>query len=207
MDKRIRTYNRIAATVVFFIVPLLLYGLGNFPRRALYKELLSLMTITAFFGLLMQFYLSRANKGMLQGFKMSGIIKWHKTLGYIFLGILFFHPFFVILYHLFQPGLTFSEAFTEVIDNFNKTGLLLGLIAWILMIVIGLMAIFRKSIFKNYRTWRLWHGGVSLAFITLAAIHAIDIGRHMNLYMSLFIAVILVIATYKLFTVYLIKRN
>lgn len=207
MDKRILTYNRIAAAVVFFIVPLLLYGLGNFQRRALYKELLSLLTILAFFGSLMQFYLSRANKGLLQGFKMSGVIRWHKILGYTFLGVLFFHPFFVILYHLFQPGLTFPEAFTEVIDNFNKTGLLLGLIAWALMIIIGLMAFFRLKFFKNYKSWRLWHGGLTLAFITIAALHSIDLGRHMNLYMTVFIAVILVIATHKLFTVYLIKKN
>lgn len=207
MEKVIKKYIRFATILVFLIIPLLIYFMGNFPHRTYYKEALSVVTILAFFGLMLQFYLSRTYHNSLKIFKMSSIIQWHKILGYVFTGILFFHPFFIILYHLFEPGLSFSEAFTLVLQNISTKGLLLGLIAWILMILLGLIAFFREKLFRNYKSWRLWHGILSLLFMTLAAIHAMDLGRHFNIYMVMFVTVILIVAVFKLFTLYLVKKN
>lgn len=207
MEKVIKKYGRLSALVVFFIMPLLIYFMGDFPRRALYKDALSGMTLLTFFGFVLQFYLSRAHHNSLKVFKMSSIIHWHKILGYIFTGILFFHPVFIIIYHGFEPGLTFSEAFTLVLQNISTKGLLLGLIAWILMMLLGLMAFFRTRLFRNYKTWRLWHGIVSLLFITLAALHVMDLGRHLNLYMIVLIAVVLIVAVFNLFKVYFANNN
>jgi predicted ferric reductase len=205
MDNRIKTTNRIAAIAVFIALPVLFYTLGDFSRRTLLKEAISLLTILAFFMMLMQFYLSRANNKVLKGHKMGKVVKWHKVLGYVFVSVLLLHPFLIVLPRYFEAGISPIDAFTELISNFNQQGLLLGLTAWILMFIIGLTSMFRNKLPFSYKTWRLIHGYLSIAFILTASLHVMDMGRHINKSMAILITILSISGVLLLLKTYIFK--
>jgi len=94
------------------------------------------------------------------------------------------------------------EALTTLLTTFNSTGVILGIIAWLLILIIGLTSSFRNKLPMKYTSWRLLHGILSIIFIIVASWHAIDLGRHTNVPMSVFIiilsgsGVILLLKTY-----------
>ncbi|MBE0646402.1 MAG: ferric reductase-like transmembrane domain-containing protein [Bacteroidales bacterium] len=178
MESRIKTYNLIAAVAVFITLPVLFYTLGDFTRRTFLKETISLQTILAFFIMLMQFYLSRANSLISKGHEAGIVIKWHKVLGYVFVSVILIHPFLIVLPRYFEAGIGPYKAFTELVSNFNKQGLILGLSAWILIGIIGLTSLLRNKLPFTYKTWRVIHGCLTIAFILTASLHVIDMGRH-----------------------------
>jgi predicted ferric reductase len=205
MKNKIKTDNRIAAITVFIALPVLIYALGDFPRRTVLKETISLLTILSFFIMLMQFYLSRANKTILKTHNMGKVIKWHKALGYIFVSILLLHPFLIVLPRYFEAGINPNDAFVELLSHFNQQGLILGLIAWILMFIIGLTSLFRNQLPFSYKTWRTIHGYLSIVFIVTASLHVMNMGRHINSPMAWLIAILSISGVAMLLKIYIFK--
>lgn len=189
MESKIKTYNRIAALLVFIGLPILFWALGNAPQRSALKETISIITLISFSMMLAQFYLARSNRDILKGHKISKVVKWHKVIGYVFVGILLVHPFLIVLPRYFESGVDPIDAFTTLITTFDSLGVVLGMIAWVLMLLIGLTSMFRNQLPFSYKTWRVFHGILSVAFITLATWHALNLGRHTDNAMSIFMLV------------------
>ena len=51
-----KTYNRLAGILFFLALPLLFWALGDVPRRTFLKEIISILTIVAYFLMLGQFF-------------------------------------------------------------------------------------------------------------------------------------------------------
>ncbi|MDX2414320.1 MAG: ferric reductase-like transmembrane domain-containing protein [Bacteroidales bacterium] len=187
MEKKIQIYNTIAAIIIFVCFPLLLWAVGDFPRRTLLKEVVSLLSIIAFSLMLGQFFLVRSNRNILDGHKMAGFLKIHKFIGYFFIPVLFLHPLLIVFPRYFESGISPVDAFVIMISNYDKTGIFLGMLAYLLMLILGLTSLFRKRLNFKYSTWRLIHGCLSIAFIIVAVWHVLIQGRHMNLPMSVLI--------------------
>ncbi len=200
-----KTYNRLAGILFFLALPLLFWVLGDTPRRSLLKECISLLTILAYFLMLGQFFLSRSNKKVLKPHRMGKVVKLHKVIGYIFISILLLHPLLIVVPRFFEAGITPGEAFSTMITTWDSQGIILGMIAWALMLILGLSSIFRKCLGMKYTTWRVFHGLLSIAFITLATLHAMDLGRHTDLPMSLYMGAIAGIGILLLLRTYLFK--
>lgn len=200
-----KKYNTIIAILLFVGLPLLFWALGDVPRRTVLKESISILTLLAFSIMLAQVYLSRTNRKMLKGHKMSGVLKLHKVIGYIFVSILLLHPFLIVVPRYFEAGVDPIEAFFTLLNNYDTTGVLLGIIAWSLMLVLGLTSLFRRRIGMSYKTWRVYHGILSILFIGLASWHAIDLGRHTNAAMSTFIIILAGGGMILLLNTYLLK--
>jgi predicted ferric reductase len=96
----------------------------------------------------------------------------------------------MVVPRFFEAGITPIAAFTTIITTWDSQGLVLGMIAWMLMLILGLTSIFRKKMGMKYTTWRIFHGILSMAFILLATWHAMDLGRHTDLPMSLYMGAI-----------------
>lgn len=207
MERSVKTYNHFTAIIVFIALPVLIYSISDFPRRSVLKEAISLLVILAFYMMLLQFYLSRINCPMLKSHKMSGVIKWHKALGYIFVSILIFHPFLIVVPRYFEAGITPKEAFIELLSNYDQQGILLGMIAWLLMIVIGLTSLIREKLPFSYRTWRVIHGILSIVFILMASLHVFNLGRHINEYMVWLISILTILGVTMLLRTYIYKSN
>lgn len=207
MENKIKIYKQLAIIGVFLALPLLFYFLGDFPRRSVLKETISLLTILAFFSMLIVFYLSRTNRSFLKEFKMSKINKWHKVLAYIFVSILLVHPFLIVLPRYFEAGISPMEAFKTLITTYSTKGIILGMAAWCLMLILGITSLLRNKLPMSYKSWRLLHGILSSAFIVLASFHVIDMGRHMNIEMTWLIAILSGIGIALLLTTYIFKTS
>ena len=190
MEKRLQTYNVIGAILIFFGIPLLLYALGDYPRRSILKETISLLTLLAFSMMLGQFFLARSNNAILKVHKMSSILKIHKFIGYFFIAILLAHPFFVVIPRYFESGAEPKDAFITMITTFDRTGVILGIVAYGTMILTGITSLFREKLPVSHKTWRLFHGILSIGFIGIASWHAINLGRHTNKTYSFYILIL-----------------
>ena len=209
MSANIKFLYIILSTLVFIVLPLLFFFLGDFPKKTLLKDSISIITILAFFILISQFYLSKINEGIVKIFKTIKVIKIHKIIGYVVLPIFLIHPFLIVLPRFFEVGPSPFESFITLITSFDKLGVFLGIVSWILMLALGLTSLFRNSLNISYKSWKLIHGLLSFAFIILASWHAITLGKHMSNAMITLIIVLSSIASILIFKNYFvnIKRN
>jgi predicted ferric reductase len=182
--------NLIFVVLVLFGAPLLLWAAGDFPRRTILKETISLVTLLAFTMMIGQFFLSRGNRKMMKIPGMAKVIKTHKIFGYVFAPVLLLHPFFIVFPRYFESGVEPLDAFVTLLTAFNSTGVILGMVAWLLLLIIVLTSIFRYRLSIKYISWRLLHGILSMLFLIVASWHAIDMGRHSNVAMSVFIIIL-----------------
>ncbi|MEB8386953.1 ferric reductase-like transmembrane domain-containing protein [Rhodobacteraceae bacterium KMM 6894] len=184
----------VGALAIFVGLPLLLYALGDAPRRNVLKEGLSLLTFLAFTMMLGQFFLARSNTTLLQLFKPPQIQKVHKVIAYSAISVIFLHPALIVLPRYFEGGIRPWDAFVTMITDLGNLGIVLGLIAWAVMVVLGVTVYFRKKLIPHfklrYRGWRYFHGGLAVVFTVLALWHAIALGRHTDIAMSGFFIIL-----------------
>jgi len=159
-------------------LPLLLWALGGHPQRTLLKTSLSLATLAAFGLMLGLFQLSRINHRSLESFGARRLFRWHRVLGYSAAAVLLIHPFLLVVPRFFEAGVAPLEAFFTIITSFGSRGVLFGLVAWTLSLLLGLTALLRRRLPLGYRTWRLAHGVMAALAAFAAACHVIDLGRH-----------------------------
>ena len=190
MSEYIKKNYLIPATVVFIGLPLLLWAVGDFPRRTVLKESLSLLVILAFCQMLGLFFLARGNTSAVKSLKMKTVVTFHKIIGYLCVAVLLLHPIFIVIPRYFEAGVAPGEAFLTMLTTFESRGIVLGLIAWCLMLLLGITSLLRNRLPMKYTTWRIFHGLLSIVFIVLAGWHAIDLGRHTDLAMSIYIVML-----------------
>ncbi len=170
---------------MFIGLPLLFLALGEYPVRTVFKESLSLLVILALFMMYAQFFLSHANSSMTKLYHFHDILKWHKFIGYLFIIVFILHPFLIVVPRFFEPAILPQDAFWKLITTFETTGQIVGLIAYILMFVLGATSVFRDRLGMKYTTWKYLHGFLSMLFIIFATWHAVDMGRHSEKAMSI----------------------
>lgn len=199
---------KLSALLITFIgVPLILYFLGNFPRRTALMETISIVNILAFSLLLSQFFTSRLNKKLIKQIRMVNVLAIHKFIGYFFISIVLLHPFFIIIPKFFDDGVTPSDAFVKLITTFSSTGVILGLIAYSSMLILMITAFFRFKLHLKYRTWRNLHGYLTLLFVIAATWHVINIGRHSNVSFSIYYVLMVTSGVFYLLRTYLFKKS
>ena len=180
----------IAAIAVFLGLPLLLYTLGDAPSRSVLKEAISLLTLLAFTMMLGQFFLARSNETLLALFKPPQIQKVHKVIAYSAIAVIFLHPALIVLPRFLEGGIKPWDAFVTMVTDFGNLGIVLGLIAWVVMVVLGVTVYFRRKMIPHfklkYRGWRYFHGALAVTVTVLALWHSIALGRHTDTAMSVF---------------------
>lgn len=206
MENNIKLKYILISLFIFVIIPLFILSLQTLPPRTLLKESTSVLVIVGFFFLLGQFYLNRSNKVFIKIYKMVKIIKLHKIIGYTVIAIFFIHPFLIVLPRFFEAGVDPIYAFWLMITDFKSLGIIFGLIAWCVMIALLLTSFYKDKLNMTYSKWRLLHIVLSLVFISAALWHVIDLGRHMNEIMILFIFLLVCIAVYQLRKLYFSKN-
>ncbi len=175
----------------FFVgFPLMIYILGDFARRTVLKESLSILFILAFPLMLGLFFLTRSNRKAVKLFRMNRIVKYHKFIGYTAVAVFLVHPFLLVVPRFFEAGVAPLEAFVTLITTFDSLGVILGIIAWSLMLILGILSFFRDRLSMSYINWRYIHGILAMIFIAIASWHMIDLGRHTNLAMTVYIIIL-----------------
>lgn len=191
MERTARIFMITTALTVFIGLPLLLYALGDTPRRSVLKEAISLLTLMAFTMMLGQYFLARSNILLLSLFKPLQIQKFHKYIAYSAVTVILLHPVLIVLPRYFEGGVTPLDAFVTMITEVDNIGILLGIAAWLLLLILVLTAYFRRPLIKrftnHYRGWRHFHGALVVSFTVLALWHSIALGRHTDVVMSAFL--------------------
>ena len=194
MKPNAKIFTILAAASIFLGLPLLFYTTGDAPERSLLKEAISGLTVLSFGLMLGQYFLARSNQAVLAVFKAPAVQKVHKWIAYTAISIMAFHPFLIVFPRFFEGGVKPWDAFWTMITDFQNLGIVLGLIAWVLMVSLGVTAYFRMKLmhrFKSrYRGWRYFHGGLAVVFTVTAAWHSIVLGRHTDTAMSTFYIVL-----------------
>ena len=175
--------------LTFTGTPLLIWSLGDFSERSLLKTSLAVITILAFCQMIDQFFWTRTNRYAVKNLKMNKLIKYHKIIGYTFVITLLLHPVLLIVPRFFESGVAPVDAFITIITTFNQ-GVVLGIIAWCLMLTLGITSLAPKKLPMKYKTWRIFHSTLAMMFISIAAWHVIDLGRHSSHAMSIFISIL-----------------
>jgi len=189
MDAYFKSKFFIQSVFIFMGMPLLIWAMGSLPARSFLKELLSVVTILAFFQMMGQFYWSRANRYGAKDLKMSRMTSLHKIIGYTFVTVLLLHPVFLVIPRFLESGVAPVDALITILTTFNQ-GVVLGIIAWCLILIIGITSLTRKKLPMKYKTWRTFHGILAIVFISIAAWHVIDLGRHSSFAMSTLISIL-----------------
>jgi predicted ferric reductase len=181
----IRKMNTVVPAVAVFVgLPVLFWALGDFPRRTVLKESFSMGTLLAFSLMLGLFFLTRGSRNTVTHFTMRTTVTLHKVIGYIVVAVLLLHPFFIVIPRYFESGIAPKEAFITMVTTWESPGVVLGIIAWCLMLILGVTSLLRKRLPMKYTTWRIMHGILAILFVVLATWHAIDLGRHTDRAMS-----------------------
>ncbi|BCS95268.1 hypothetical protein DSLASN_09000 [Desulfoluna limicola] len=176
--KRFDNYTRFLPWILVLAgLPLMVLLLSTLPSRTLLKESLSLLTLLAFFQLLGLVFWSRVTGWAAMGMGIGQRIKIHKIIGYTCVTVMLFHPLFLVLPRCFEAGVAPGDAFITLVTTL-KRGVVLGLVAWVLLAILGITSLIRKALPMTYRVWRLCHGLLSISFVCVAAWHAVDLGRH-----------------------------
>jgi len=178
MSTYLKSDSFIQSILVFTGMPLLIWALGSLHERSLLKESISIMTILAFCQMIGLFFWSRGNRH-------AGL---HKIVGYTCVTVLLFHPVLLVVPRFFASGVPPVDALATILTTFNQ-GVVLGMLAWCLMLIIGITSLARRKLPMKYTTWRVLHGILAMLFVSIAAWHVIDLGRHASLSMSILIIV------------------
>jgi predicted ferric reductase len=192
--------------VVFTGVPLLIWAMGNFPERSVLKESLCVITILAFCQMIGQLFWTRMNGTAVQQLKMRRLIRYHKIMGGALVVLLLCHPFFMVIPRFFESGISPVDAFFTILTTMNQ-GVVLGIIAWCLMLVLGITAFAREKLPMTYKAWRVFHGLLALLLVAVGAWHAIDLGRHFTLAMSILIILMTTGGSLPVLKTYAFKKN
>ena len=207
MNKESYITNLSSLIISFIGVPFLIFVLGDFPRRNALSETISLITILGFSLLISQFIYSRINKRLVKKIRMVHVLRIHKFIGYAFISILLLHPFFIIVPKFFDNAVTPVEAFFKLITTFDSLGIMLGLIAYAVMLILLVTAFFRFKLHLKYKAWRNFHGYLTLLFVITATWHVITLGRHSNISFSIYYVLTVASGIFYLLRLYLFKTS
>jgi len=207
MNTDIKKYHLISAVLVFVVLPVMLFNLGDFPRRTFLKESISMLTVVAFSLMLGQFFLARSNNYLTRAFRFSRVLSVHKFIGYSVVGIFLLHPFLIVLPRFSEAGVSPFDALMTMLTTFESLGIVLGLVSWCLMLLIGATSLFRDKLNISYRSWKLFHGILSILFIISASWHAIELGRHTDTIISIFIILLALTGSILLIKQYALTFN
>ncbi len=190
MTEYIKNNVQLQILAAFIGMPLLIWAAGNFPQRTWLKESLSVLTILAFSLMIGLLYLTRTNKSAAKRTKLNKLINLHKIIGYSAIPVLLLHPFLLVVPRFFESGILPLEAFSIIVTTFTSRGIVLGLTAWSLLLILGVTSLIRKKLPMTYQTWRVIHGFLALLCISSAVFHVIDLGRHADFAMTFFIVLL-----------------
>lgn len=107
-------------------------------------------------------------------------------------GILCIHPLLLVISRYFESRVDSIDAFFTIITSFDSRGIVLGMISWCLMLILAVTSFFRYRLPLTYKKWKTVHGMLAILFICLASWHAIDLGRHTDLFFSIYMIALLV---------------
>ena len=170
---QIRKSNMVVAYLAILLIPFLATLSLNLDDKGLYSAVLGFLNVVAMMAFFIQFPLA----GRLKHLPLFSNIYWsmskHKKIGKWLGAFFFLHPVLILAPRFL---VSFDDGVTSVVETITSPQLLTGIIAWAVMIVWVLLAIYKDRI--NYEVWRLTHVLGFVMVCVLATLHITSVGRH-----------------------------
>jgi len=175
MHRGIRPAALLTAYVALGLMPLALAAWQDLPPRPFLDDLSSALAMVGFSMLLMEFVLSGRFRSVSGQAGIDVTMRFHQLIARGLAIFILVHPF---LYTLpMSKSLPWDTSGQETL-GLSGAALLTGGVAWLLLPVLVLLAVFRREAPYKYETWRLMHG-VGAALIALLTLHhALEAGRY-----------------------------
>lgn len=185
------------------VFPFLVIAFGGLPLRSFPDEFATQLGIFAYTWILLSFLLSGRFRSISGKIGIDKTIRFHQFMAIVFGLIIFLHPYFYTL--SFSPPLPWDNT-RELSLLLTAAGFISGMLAWILIMTMILMAIFRDQLAFSYETWRILHGVMALIVAVGATLHVLEIGRYTQAFVVLkyFWLVLLILASLTLIRSYII---
>ena len=164
-----------AGYLIVTLLPLGLAAAGARPPRSVWDELASGAGMLAFSIMLTEFVLSGRFRSISGRIGMDLTMRLHQLLGRTALVLVLIHPF---LYETSQNPSVPWDPTRQVTIAGDLEALIGGILAWILLPSLVLLAIGRTKGSYRYETWRLMHGIGALAVAALVLHHTLSAGRY-----------------------------
>lgn len=188
--------------ICFAVVPLALALGQDVSILSMYQRVVLLLSLSAFGLLLGLFWLTRLLPFGLRAMKLSAMLRWHKVIGSVAGTVVLVHPILLI-------GRRFFVQESNPVDNLmlllRAPLLRSGIIAWLLLLVIVLLGIFRRAV--PAKGWRISHAALAAGFTIFATLHVVAVGRHSDGLMSIFWIVLAGGALMALFNQTILKKK
>ena len=159
--------------LALLLIPFLATLTLNIDDKGLYSALLGFLNAVAMMAFFIQFPLA----GRFKHLPMFSNIDWsmskHKSAGKWLGAFFLLHPVLILAPRFL---VSFDDGMTSVVEAITSPQLLTGIIAWVVMMVWVLLAIFKDKL--NYEAWRLTHVLGFVIICVLATLHITSVGRH-----------------------------
>lgn len=157
------------------LAPLLLAALQGGAGNGFRRELSSGLAMIGFAMLLAQFLLSGRFRRVSGRVGIDMTLRLHQFAAQVVLAFLLVHP---LLLAIPEPGDAPGAAWSRLTGMFTAPGLRTGVLAWLLLIALVAMGIWRDRLPVRYEAWRLGHGIAAALVAALAVHHTFAAGRY-----------------------------
>lgn len=165
----------IALYLAVTLLPLVLAWAGARPPRGFRDELASGAGMLAFAIVLVEFLLSGRFRILSARVGMDVTMRFHQLMARTALVLAIVHPF---LYRApFAPARPWDVS-RQLTLSVDFGSLVTGMLAWVLLCVLIVLAIARDKLAYRYETWRLMHGLGALVIAALLLDHTLGAGRY-----------------------------
>jgi predicted ferric reductase len=167
--------------LVFLYVGLVLAPIGlahaqGLPPRKWQDELSSALALAAYAAILIEFVLSGRFRSVSGSIGIDTTMRFHQLMARWLTVFILVHPFLYVT-PLMGHALPWDTT-RRLTLGLSGASLTTGLIAWLALMVMVLLAIFREQRDGSYEAWRLSHGVAAVVIALLGAHHTIDAGRY-----------------------------
>ena len=166
----------IAGYLFAVTLPLILSLLLGGPPRQFHQELASGLGILAFSMILAEFVLSGRFRVISNGVGLDRTMRLHQIVARVALVFALLHP---LLYQGTPSGGPRPwDPSRQLTLTTDFSALSTGILAYLLLAALVVMAIGRKPLGYKYETWRLLHGVLALLIAVLLLHHTVTAGRY-----------------------------
>ncbi len=170
----------VPALIAFYIAILVLPAAAawhqGLPPRHWLDDLSSGIAMCAFAGIMMEFLLSGRFRFISSHVGIDTTMRVHQLMARILALAVLIHPF---LYVTGAPNYPMPwDTTRQASVDFGITSVLTGLIAWLALLSVVIMGIFREQIGGSYEAWRASHGIGAAVVAVFGTVHALEAGRY-----------------------------
>lgn len=194
----------IALYLAILVLPVTAAWLQDLPPRPWRDDLSSALAMCAFAGIMMEFLLSGRFRFVSSHIGIDTTMRVHQLMARMLTLVVLIHPF---LYVSSSPNYPMPwDTTRQASVDYGLTSVLTGLIAWLALLIVVIMGIFREQDSRSYEAWRASHGISATVVAIFGTFHALEAGRYSQYpFLAWFWIAMLAIAMFTLAWVYLIK--